>query len=235
MMKIRETDQYYVVTFFPDAEEVEIDDRPEVGWKAVIGIQDGSHVVMKVMYDKSKFPLDAKDRAARGFPPDAKTVIDDYATNIGECAVCKQLDANVGKITEIKRLNDAPAIQTPMQPAPTQQSKTFDTGNPFQDLIARMMFDTKLNTTGQVVTALALEDEGLLMQVVPKSIGGVVDLIANITELSQGKGDIRRSPAEVTEFVKALREGVKAPIDGDKDKTSTTPTVFRRASTVIVS
>ena len=43
-MDITETDEYYVVSFFPNAAEVEIDDKPEKGYKAVIGEQSGEHV-----------------------------------------------------------------------------------------------------------------------------------------------------------------------------------------------
>jgi len=240
-MKVHETDDYYVVSFFPDAEEIEIDDKTvDKGYKAIIGTQDGHHVVMKVMYDKSRYPLDKKDRADRGFPEDTETILDNYALRIGDCPICKQLDANVAKITEIRRLDQTQTYQVPAVPIASvaqigqPQLELFNTGNPLQDLMTRMMFDTKLNTTGQVATALALEDSELLERVMPKSIDGVVTLMANLTELSQGKGDIYRSPAEVTEYVKALREGVKQPIDEKSANKKEIP-VFRRASTIIVS
>jgi len=240
-MKVNETDDYYVVTFFPDAEEIEIDDQiDEKGYKAIIGIQEGHHVVMKVMYDKSIFPLDARDRKVRGFAEDTKTILEDYAIRVGECPICKRLDENVAKVMEINRLDQYTTKQT--QPEPIMQATQttqpgmdlFSTGNPLQDLMVRMMFDTKLNTTGQVATALALDNNALLEKVMPKTIDGVVSLMANLTELSQGKGDIYRTPAEVTDFVKALREGVKQPIDEKTSKKTEMP-VFRRASTIIVS
>jgi len=229
-MNITETDEYYVASFFPNAEEVEIDDKPEKGYKAIIGEQNGEHVVMKVMYSKDMYDLN-------------KAI--ELAGNIKECPICKRLDANVASIGSIQ-LKDQytathgqtePQIQsqtTPVRSVNKSDSGLFDTGNPLQDLMARMMFDTKLNQTGQVATALAMEDEALLERVMPKSIDGIVTLMADLTELSQGKGDIYRTPDEVTDFVKALREGVKKPIDGKKDSKTEVP-VFRRASTIIVS
>ena len=224
-MEIIETDDYYVVTFFPNAEEVEIDDKPEKGYKAIIGQQDGEHVVMKVMYAKAMYDLNK---------------VIELAQNIKDCPICQRLDANVANIDRMQLRDPNAGASVPSVPAvPIAQidqskSELFNTGNPLQDLMTRMMFDTKLNTTGQVATALALEDSALLERVMPKSIDGVVTLMANLTELSQGNGDIYRSPDEVTEYVKALREGVKQPIDGVTPDKKEIP-VFRRASTIIVS
>lgn len=224
-MDIVETTDYYVVSFFPNATEVEIDDKPENGYKAIIGEQNGEHVVMKVMYSKDRFDLNQ---------------VIELAKNIKDCPICKRLDANVADIGNI-RLMDQYTTQQTQAATITQEAQTtqpgmdlFSTGNPLQDLMVRMMFDTKLNTTGQVATALALDNSALLEKVMPKTIDGVVSLMANLTELSQGKGDIYRTPAEVTDFVKALREGVKQPTDEKTSKKTEMP-VFRRASTIIVS
>lgn len=238
-MKIFETADYYVASFFPEAEEVEIDDKTvEKGYKAIIGLQDGHHVIMKVMYDKSRYPLDEDDRIARSFEPGTKTVMY-YSANIGDCTICKRLDADVAKVTEIRRLNTVPARSVPAVPvksvASVTQSKSalFDTGNPLQDLMTQMLFTTKLNQTGQVATALALEDPILLEKAMPTTIDGVLDLIGNLTELSQGKGDIYRSPDEVTAYIKAIRAGVKPTTEPTEDVKKVP--VFRRASTVIIS
>ena len=235
-MKVNETNDYYVVTFFPYAEEVEIDDKTsEKGYKAIIGVQDGQHVVMKVMYAKSMYPLDKKDRDARGFPADTETILDDYAARIGDCPTCKRLDANVDKITEIQLLDQTQTHSAPVIPSvqAIQTSSMLNTGNPFQDLMAQLMFDTKLNNTGQVLVATALEDNVLMAKAMPTTVEGLVTLVADITDYASGKGNIFRSPKEVTEFVKALREGVKSP--EEKKKEDDAPVVFRRASTVIVS
>ena len=241
-MKIFETADYYVASFFPEAEEVEIDDKTvEKGYKAIIGLQDGHHVIMKVMYDKARYPLDDDDLKARSFEPGTKTMMY-YAANIGDCAICKRLDANVDQVTEIRRLNPAPVYSAPVvQPvAPVQpiaqvstKSPLFDTGNALQNMLTEMLFTTKLNQTGQVATALAIEDPILLQKSMPTTIDGVLDLIGNLTELSQGKGEIYRSPDEVTAYIKAVRNGVKPTTETTVDKKEVP--VFRRASTVIIS
>lgn len=243
-MKIHETNDYYVVTFFPDAEEVEIDDKTvEKGYKAIIGTQDGHHVVMKVMYDKSRYPLDKNDRIARGFPEDTETILDNYALRIGDCSICKQLDANVAKITEVRLLNQTQTNTVPVAPVgPVAQAvrvapisaTSLSTGNPFQDMMAQLMFDTKLNPTGQVIAAAALEDDALMAKSMPTTVEGMVDLVANLTDYASGKGTLFRSPSEVTDYVKALREGAKQPIDEKSTDKKEIP-VFRRASTIIVS
>lgn len=237
-MKVLETNDYYVITFFPDAEEVEIDDKTEEkGYKAIIGTQDGHHVVMKVMYDKSRYPLDKDDRIARGFPEDTETILDNYALRIGDCPICKQLDANVAEITEIRLLNQTPTYMVPVAPvvrAAPITATSLSTGNPFHDMMAQLMFDTKLNPTGQVIAAAALEDDVLMSKAMPTTVEGMVDLVANLTDYASGNGSLFRSPREVTDYVKALREGAKQPIDEKSPDKKEIP-VFRRASTIIVS
>jgi len=62
----------------------------------------------------------------------------------------------------------------------------------------------------------------------------MLDLVANLTEYAQGKGSLYRTPEEVTEFVKALREGNKS--DDDKANDKKPGKVFtQRARTVIIS
>ena len=233
-MDITETDKYYVVTFFPNAEEIEIDDKPEKGYKAIIGLQDNEHIVMKVMYDKSIYPYDEEDRRDRFGADYKENTVKTLAGNIRECPICKKLNTNVAKIGRVQLYDGG---RTPInQQSPTTQlatSKIFDTGNPFQDVMAKMLFDTKLNQTGQVAVALALDDNELIEKVMPTSIDGVVNLVANFTELSQGKGSIYRSPKEVTAFIKDLRDGAKT--EAEKKEENASPVVFRRASTIIVS
>lgn len=225
-MDITETNDYFVVTFFPDAEEIEIDDKPDKGYKAIIGVQDGEHIVMKVMYSKAMYDLNSAIELAK---------------NIKDCPICKRLNANVATVGRIQLQDQytdsvgSGGVATPISSIVGAQSELFNTGNPLQDLMTRMMFDTKLNQTGQVATALALEDSTLLERVMPTSIDGVVALMANLTELSQGKGEIYRSPDEVTAYVKALREGVKKPLDGKTEDAIKVMPVVRRASTIIVS
>lgn len=242
-MDIAETDNYYVVTFFPNAEETEIDDKiDEKGYKAIIGLQDGEYIVMKVMYDKNIYPYDEEDRIERFGAGYKKDTVKSLAGNIKGCPICNRLNADVAKIGRVQlfdRSTTAPNItsndEMPHSSIGHAESELFNTGNPLQDLMTRMMFDTKLNQTGQVATALALEDSTLLERVMPTSIDGVVTLMANLTELSQGKGEIYRSPDEVTAYVKALREGVKKPLDGKTGEAKTVTPMVRRASTIIVS
>ena len=240
-MEIVETDDYYVVTFFPNAEEVEIDDKTiEKGYKAIIGLQDGEHIVMKVMYDKSIYPYDEEDRRDRFGVDYIQDTVKSLAGNIKECPICKRLNANVATITRVQLQDRVRTPQTPdvstalaVRAAPISAT-SLSTGNPFQDMMAQLMFDTKLNPTGQVIAAAALEDDALMAKAMPTTVEGMVDLVANLTDYASGKGTLFRSPSEVTDYVKALREGAKQPIDEKKDEKKEIP-VFRRASTVIVS
>ena len=79
---------------------------------------------------------------------------------------------------------------------------------------------------------LLTNGSGLMAKAMPTSIEGVVELVASLTDYASGKGNLFRSPKEVTEYVKALREGAKTPDEKEKDEK--TPVVFRRAATVIV-
>lgn len=236
-MDITETDKYYVVTFFPNAEEIEIDDKPEKGYKAIIGLQDDEHIVMKVMYDKNIYPYDEDDRRERFGADYEKDTVKTLAGNIKECPICKRLNANVAKIGRVQLYDRASApMDQPIQVAsvaPVASSSMFNTGNAFDDIIAQMLYNTKLNKTGQMAVALGLGDAEMVQKAMPATIEGVIGLVADITELTQNKGNLFRSPKEVTEYVQALRDGAK-PADEkatEKDK----PVVFRRASTIIVS
>jgi hypothetical protein len=154
-MEIIETADYYVVTFFPNATEAEIDDKPEKGYKAIIGEQGGEHVVMKVMYSKAMYDL---------------TKVIELAQNIKECPICKRLDANVANIDRMQLSDTTPNIQVPTVPvrAAQTQATSLSTGNPFHDMMAQLMFDTKLNPTGQVIAAAALEDDALMSKATDK-------------------------------------------------------------------
>jgi len=224
-MEIIETDDYYVVTFFPNAEEVEIDDKPEKGYKAIIGEQGGEHVVMKVMYSKAMYDLNK---------------VLELAQNIKECPICQRLNANVANIDRMQLRDPTAGMQVqevpvaPVARAAPISATSLSTGNPFQDMMAQLMFDTKLNPTGQVIAAAALEDDALMAKSMPTTVEGMVDLVANLTDYASGKGTLFRSPSEVTDYVKALREGAKQPIDEKSTDKKEIP-VFRRASTIIVS
>jgi len=235
-MDITETDDNYVVSFFPNAEEVEIDDQPDKGWKAIIGIQDGLHVVMKTLYNKSIFPYDEEDKIERFGADYDKQTVKALAGNIRNCPICKRLDADVAKIRNVKLYDRSPAPVTqpmPIVPVATT-SNAFNTGNPLGDMLVRLKFDTLLNPTGKALAALALDDDALAKSVMPTDVKGMLDLVANLTEYAQGKGSLYRTPEEVTEFVKALREGNKS--DDDKANDKKPGKVFtQRARTVIIS
>ena len=231
-MDITETDEYYVVSFFPNAAEVEIDDKPEKGYKAVIGEQSGEHVVMKVMYDKSVYPYDEEDRRERFGSDYEKDTVKTLAGNIRECPICKRLDANVANIGRVQLYDKQPTRIDQIVPEQSRMPTSLRTGNPFQDIMTQLMFDTKLNQTGQVLTAAAMEDDEMMAKAMPTTVEGMVNLVADLTDYASGKGNLFRSPNEVTEYVKALREGAKTPDEKKKDEK--TPVVFRRAATVIV-
>ena len=94
-------------------------------------------------------------------------------------------------------------------------------------------FDTMLNPTGKALAALALDDDALAREVMPTDAKSMVALVANLTEYAQGKGNIYRSPKEVTEYIQALREGNQS--DDDKVEEKKTTQFVRRAQTVIIS
>lgn len=222
-MDITETDNFYVVSFFPNAEEVEIDDKPEKGYKAIIGVLDGEHIVSKVMYSKSMYDLNK---------------VIELAGNIRECPICKRLDESIADVGTI-RLQDQYTTRTvqaaPVAPvAPVATSALFNTGNPLEDMLVRLKFDTMLNPTGKALAALALDDDALAREVMPTDAKSMVALVANLTEYAQGKGNIYRTPAEVTDYIKALREGNKSADDVKADEKKITPFV-KRAQTVIIS
>ena len=86
-MRVRETEDGYVVEFFPQAKVVEVKEEPERGWKVEIGYLENEDVFVpaRVFYDK-RFTLEEVVR---------------YARRLEECKICNSLNMNVTNVEEI--------------------------------------------------------------------------------------------------------------------------------------
>ena len=86
-MKVRETDEGYIVEFFPEAKIVEVKEEPERGWKVEIGYLEKEDVFVpaRVFYDK-RFTLEEVLK---------------YARRLEECKICNELNRNVTDVEEI--------------------------------------------------------------------------------------------------------------------------------------
>jgi len=86
-MKVRETEDGYVVEFFPQAKVVEVKEEPERGWKVEIGYLENEDVFVpaRVFYDK-RFTLEEVLK---------------YARRLEECKICNSLNMNVTNVEEI--------------------------------------------------------------------------------------------------------------------------------------
>ena len=73
-MKVRETEDGYIVEFFPEARIVEVKEEPERGWKVEIGYLEKEDVFVpaRVFYDK-RFTLEEVLK---------------YARRLEECKIC---------------------------------------------------------------------------------------------------------------------------------------------------
>ncbi len=86
-MRVRETDEGYIVEFFPEAKIVEVKEEPERGWKVEIGYLEKEDVFVpaRVFYDK-RFTLEEVLK---------------YARRLKECKICNELNRNVTDVEEI--------------------------------------------------------------------------------------------------------------------------------------
>jgi len=86
-MRVRETEDGYVVEFFPQAKVVEVKEEPERGWKVEIGYLENEDVFVpaRVFYDK-RFTLEEVLK---------------YARRLEECKICNSLNMNVTNVEEI--------------------------------------------------------------------------------------------------------------------------------------
>ncbi len=86
-MKVRETEDGYIVEFFPQAKIVETKEEPERGWKVEIGYLENEDVFVpaRVFYDK-RFTLEEVLK---------------YARRLEECKICNSLNMNVTNVEEI--------------------------------------------------------------------------------------------------------------------------------------
>jgi len=86
-MRVRETEDGYVVEFFPQAKVVEVKEEPERGWKVEIGYLENEDVFVpaRVFYDK-RFTLEEVLK---------------YARRLEECKICNNLNMNVTNVEEI--------------------------------------------------------------------------------------------------------------------------------------
>ena len=217
--------EWYVVTFFPDAVEAEIDVNEEKGWRVTTGWLDGEAVPMRAYYQQSMYTLD-----------DVKK----FAENLHECPICQRL----GRDMSITSIDVANNYNRRVQPEPVglgiglnrRQQPTApvgDMGNMFMDSLVNTLMDTTLTPLGKIMTARLTGNEDLLTRALPKTDEEAFSITADYLSADTPKNMIFRDPKEMKKIATALRARTQTPEEAEEEEKKTP--VFKRARTMIIS
>ena len=187
-MRIKETEKYWHVDFFPDAEDHQLEDHvAEKGWRWMTGIYQDQFVPKYIEYSKSRFSLD-----------DAIN----YAKRISTCSVCEKLNRDVAKIESI----DIKTANNHIEHSMTEMERKGKISDRFKDMLMNIFFDSFFTKPGMFFVGAMLDDDSLIERALPRNIND--DEIANFTaELAHFlAGDISlvRSPEDMTEYAHAI-------------------------------
>jgi len=216
-MILEETGTGYKFVYFPDARDTSTKDEWATrGFRVQFGEMNGHAVPKWIEYAKSRHSLESAVA---------------YAKKITECAICKQLDANVGTL-QLKDHYKAPLSTAPLFPAMSNTTieqlqrevnelklKLADTApvdrskvarNLFQD-IAADYFKAQLTMPGLVQLAMIFDIPEFLDGVLPEEITEDVEdeLKAQMGDFFAGDIGMFRSPEQMREYAKLHRDLAK--------------------------
>ena len=209
---------WYVVTFFENAIENSTVDKPEKGWKAVMGDLHGEQVPMRAYYRTDMYSLDEVVKLAE---------------NLRECEICRQFEED-HSVSEIEVANNYQLKNRRMTPSPvptpSKSLVTGGTGDAFTDVLANTLITTMLTPLGQMVAAKMVGDSDMLEKVSPKTTDDALNIAADFFSAGSPKDMMFRNPKEMKEMATALRAGTKRGEEEEKKKAVEDKKVPRRAA-----
>jgi len=167
-MKVRETEDGYVVEFFPQAKVVDVKEEPERGWKVEIGYLENEDVFVpaRVFYDK-RFTLEEVLK---------------YARRLEECKICNSLNMNVTNVEEIvadDKLKDyvRKAKEMRMRAAAVKGNgeKKEEEGKKITEKLGKIAL-TRFYSPAEVLLLGYLADDDELIEIAMNSVRDVDDL-----------------------------------------------------------
>ena len=167
-MKVRETEDGYVVEFFPQAKVVDVKEEPERGWKVEIGYLENEDVFVpaRVFYDK-RFTLEEVLK---------------YARRLEECKICNSLNMNVTNVEEIvadDKLKDyvRKAKEMRMRAAAVKGNgeKKEEEGKKITEKLGKIAL-TRFYSPAEVLLLGYLADDDELIEIAMNSVKDVDDL-----------------------------------------------------------
>jgi len=198
---------WYVAEFFPNAIENSTVDKPDKGWKAVMGDLNGEQVPMRAYYRTDMYSLNDVIKLAE---------------NLRECKICRETGQN-HDVTSIEVANNYQLQNQGAAPRPAlRPSKplvTGGTGDMFTDVLANTLITTMLTPLGQMVAAKMVGDSDMLEKVSPKTTEDALNIAADFFSAGSPKNMMFRDPKEMKEMAMALRAGTKRGEEEEKKKT----------------
>ncbi len=168
-MKVRETEDGYIVEFFPQAKIVETKEEPERGWKVEIGYLENEDVFVpaRVFYDK-RFTLEEVLK---------------YARRLEECKICNSLNMNVTNVEEIvadDKLKDyvKKAKEMRMRAAAVKgngEKKEKEEGRKLTEKLGKIAL-TRFYSPAELLLMGYLADDDELIEIAMNSVRDVDDL-----------------------------------------------------------
>jgi len=195
-MKVRETEDGYVVEFFPQAKVVDVKEEPERGWKVEIGYLENEDVFVpaRVFYDK-RFTLEEVLK---------------YARRLEECKICNSLNMNVTNVEEIvadDKLKDyvRKAKEMRMRAAAVKGNgeKKEEEGKKITEKLGKIAL-TRFYSPAEVLLLGYLADDDELIEIAMNSVRDVDDLFKSPKSENKNKKKKKKRHGRGAEIFKTV-------------------------------
>ncbi|TFH46257.1 MAG: hypothetical protein E4G94_02775 [ANME-2 cluster archaeon] len=198
MATVTDSGNYWTLSIYPEAQPVEKINEPDKGYIATLGYDPATdrHLVMTVMYEKSKFAIGDVLKQIEGMKACPKCSALDKA-RLNEMTIIPKLQPRpMGQLDQIfPQPQSVRSVQPPQ--APVRQN--------VKDMFANALFDAYLTPAGKMMVGNVFGDQELVEESMPRTPGELAQLWDDTTS-----GKLLRSPGEAKEFMDVIR-GEPAP------------------------
>ena len=198
-MKVRETEDGYIVEFFPQAKVVDVKEEPERGWKVEIGYLEDEDVFVpaRVFYDK-RFTLEEVLK---------------YARRLEECKICNSLNMNVTNVEEIvaddklkdyvKKAKEMRAAARAAGATRGNGEKKEEEGRKLTEKLGKIAL-TKFYSPAELLLMGYLADDDELIEIAMNSVKDVDDLFKSPRSENKNKKKKKKKVGRGAEIFKTV-------------------------------
>jgi len=165
-----------------------------------------------------------------------------FSKNVGNCKVCEAMSAEARALKKISLLSDnedsveeAAAVkkESPvLKPQPSSSAKKPQStdSDTMKDLFMNMWMNTTFTKPGMFFIGTLLDDDQMLEKTIPTTPAEQVAFTAEMADFFAGKTDIVRTPKEMEQYSKLLKQAVGIEDEEGMDRTGYAPKKKRKKS-----